>query len=70
MEIWKMTAHEYIQSMKGKRVKHSYYNRRGQLIHDHQNEVTWALQLGRDVPARVLESMPYPFNMTTRHGVT
>ena len=60
MNIWEMTLSEYIASMKGKRVEHFYYSRKGQLITNHQNEVIWALQLGKPVPQTVIKSLFYP----------
>ena len=56
--IWEMTQDEYICSMKGKRIEHWYYNRTGQLIHNHCVEVETALQLGKIVPEIVLKDYP------------
>lgn len=56
--IWEMTQAEYISSMKGKRIKHSYYNRLGQLMADHRIEVETAAQLGWPVPENVLKDYP------------
>lgn len=60
MNIHEMTLGEYIASMKGKPVEKGYYNRKGQLIHNHQNAVIHALQLGWAVSENVIKSMPYP----------
>ena len=60
MNIWEMTLSEYIASMKGKKVEHFYYNRLGQLIHNHQEAVIHALQCGKPVTSNVIKSLYYP----------
>ncbi|MDD4308670.1 MAG: hypothetical protein PHU53_07700 [Thermoplasmata archaeon] len=57
-KIYQMTQKEYITSMGGKRIKHEYFSRLGQLIYNHQNEVEWAVQLGKDVSEEVLKDYP------------
>ena len=62
-----MTLTEYIESMRGKRVEHGYYSRKGQLIQNHQNAVIHALQTGKTVTARVIESLYYPLPKWTEN---
>ena len=49
-----MTLGEYRATLKGKRVPHYYYNREGQIRVWHRDAVATALQLGWDIPIRVL----------------
>lgn len=56
--IWQMTQAEYIESMRGKRIKHSYYNRLGQLMANHKSEVEIATQCGKPVSDSVLKDYP------------
>lgn len=58
--IHEMTLDEYINSMRGKKVEHFYYNRKGQLIRNHMDAVIHAIQLGWNVPDGVIKSLYYP----------
>ncbi len=57
-QIYQMTLQEYIQSMKGKKIEHSYFNRLGQLQYNHKNEIEWALQLGKIVEISIIQTYP------------
>ncbi len=58
MRIYEMTLQEYIESMKGKKIEHTYFNRLGQFQYNHKNEVEWALQLGKSVEISILQIYP------------
>ncbi len=54
-EPWQMTIDEYIQSLKGIKIQRSSYrSRKGQLIEEHQNAVAIAIQLGKNIPKKVV----------------
>ncbi len=59
MELWEMTLGEYKQSLKGKRIEHSYYNRQGQILMNHTHAVEGAIQLGKPIIKEVFESNIY-----------
>ncbi len=54
-EVWQMTTSEYIQSLKGIKIRRApTYNRYGTIVHEHQNSVAHAIQLGKPVPRKVI----------------
>ena len=54
-EPWQMTIAEYKQSLKGLKLKKTpTYSRSGTIIHEHQNAVILAIQLGKAVPRKVI----------------
>ena len=54
-EPWQMTIAEYIQSLKGIKIQRSkHYSRFGQLSTEHQNAVAIAIQLGKNIPKKVV----------------
>jgi len=59
-ELHKMTFPEYVESMRGVKVEHTYYSRKGQLIENHKTAILHALQLGKEVRQSVINSLPYP----------
>jgi len=59
MNIWEMTLDEYRQSLKGQRIAHYYYSRKGQIITNHRVSVEQALQLGKPVRKEIISSNDY-----------